>query len=191
MLRVEEKMRRLTKVSLRTALATTVLAPVMAMTFPNALTAQMDCGNVQSCGPGDYHTNLREQPYECFWDGITHEDCTICYLGGVPHEWFFCHPPCADPCEGQEDPEVARALQELFDASEQKDLPAVLALAPAVPGTVIFNEERNAIQVKDCQGAVFAHLPIGEDRGLLFAARLLVASQAVELVAARQQSPGS
>lgn len=168
------------------AVPMTVLAPIMAMAFPAALAAQMDCGNVQSCGPGDYHTNLREQPYECFWDGITHEDCQACPLG----EWFYCHPPCADPCEGQDDPEVAGALQELFNASERRDLSAVLALAPAVPGTVIYNEERNAIQVKGCNGGpVAAHLPIGEDRGLLDAARVLVASQAVELVASKQQPP--
>jgi hypothetical protein len=107
--------------------------------------------------------------------GQDHFECMDCVESGVPVEIGACH-ECAS-LETKSSQQVAyRALQR---AGARGDVDAVLKLAATLPGKVIFNVARNAVQILSCSGsAVVGSLQI-ENKGQQLVAMALLTDRKV------------
>jgi hypothetical protein len=83
-----------------------------------------------------------------------------------------CHPPCTGFSAR---PETARTYAELINAATSSNIAAVVQISSRLPGYVVFNRERMAVQIKSCdkgQNSFIASLPIKNPTEERIAARL-------------------
>ena len=124
-----------------------------AQVTPNATLA---CGSYQICSQGQ-HRVLGPGP-----GNVTrpHYDCGTCIVGD-------CHPACGTAAN----PAGVEVYEELLAAAGSGDSDEVLRLAPLAGEYVVFNRERNAVQLWSCsKNAVIASLPVAGSLGDLAAA---------------------
>lgn len=134
-----------------------------------------DCGYVEFCGLGHFLT-LSSPENSCY-----HSNCMTCG-GGV------CHPLCRAGCDQGEgdDGEVLNAQQlaiiALINAADRRDVEQVVALSRSMPNHVTYNTARQSVQVRGCNGALIANLPLRGRRDFQVAASLPLARSSLNLV---------
>lgn len=103
----------------------------------------------------------------------THYICMICTSG-------FCHPGC----EVTLVPETRNAYRAVLAAAAKFDVQSVARLASKVGAYVVFNEERNSIQVFSCsKETVVANLPVSTPKEMRAVASLRVVHSRVGTLA--------
>lgn len=158
------------RMTLHTSVSILGLLLVFQAASPNAARGQETCYTAYSCGLGFetefFHRQAggNEWTPQPGWDG-----CDLCDIGG-PVPFNFCAYPCFEGGEDQDSEQVA-ALRE---AVRQGDAKMVLALAPLFPKSIVFHRERQAIQIKTCDGSIIANLPVARDLALASMARQLI-----------------
>lgn len=132
-------------------------AVVLILFTGGPLQAQM-CGDLDECA-------AHEMPKFAFqiYD-YPHNDCRLC-PGSGGDQIELCHFPCN---QTDDDEETRVAYTAVLRAAQEGQVLEVIRLGASVDERVMFNEDRRAVQVMSCDGAVVASLPV---RGLLALAR--------------------
>lgn len=123
----------------------------LAMVLVSKPSTAQGCGPYQFCtgGGGDHRVGCPSG------DGVQncHWDCGSCILGE-------CHPDCG---LGSLNPLDRKNNLALLAAAQRADVAEVVALASRLPGRVLFNPRRNAVQVTGCTGlGIVASLPVSD-----------------------------
>ncbi|HSC07937.1 MAG TPA: hypothetical protein VLD59_14020 [Steroidobacteraceae bacterium] len=117
-----------------------------------ACTIQCGSGSGVNCSSG-WHKTWGD-PYEHSGSGEPHSSCEegLCY---VEH-------PCSPGMEGDNPETLSTHVSAVREAIRVGDTNALLALVDNSQSIAI-NRERSAVQILDCQGSVFAHVPVNTD----------------------------
>ena len=148
-------------------LASLVLAGTAVL--PTSGSAQSNCGYFQQCSGGLHwlQTNFDDQSKNA------HFDCLLC--SGEP-AYPVCHPVCRETFG---DAGFKLRYEAVVAAADKGDVLGILSMAPALPGYVMWNAERGAIQIKSCaQTALIASLRV-RDPWIVAMAEKLPTSQVV------------
>ena len=135
-------------------------------------TEAQDCGNLATC-------SAHKMPWPAFtlWD-FPHNDCRLCD-GGGGDDYTLCHFPCP---ESDDDEATRAAYAAVLSAAREGDVRGVLRLALAAgAGRVVFNAQRQAVQIYACQGGVVASLPTRDFSLSVAAAGLLPSTPSVSI----------
>ena len=113
-----------------------------------ALDHEEVCGQffVEGC-PEGFHK--LQGPSQNGWSNL-HGDCAVCISGE-------CHPYC-----GPEEEDAQEAYSVAMTSLQVGDVQGLLGLAETIPRYVFVNEERQSVQVLDCQAEkVIGNLRLG------------------------------
>jgi hypothetical protein len=140
----------------------TALVIVSFAVVPRAVRAQWSCGYFQACGPMHYFE--LSQPNSDY----AHTNCMYCW-DEIDH-YPVCHPTCNMTLA---DPLLKVRFEAVVAAAEKGDVGSVLILASDVPGFVMWNAERQAVQIKSCSlTSLIASLPVRDPMMVAIAQKL-------------------
>jgi hypothetical protein len=135
---------------------TTILAVAAALIGAIGVTpasAGAQCGFYYDCSAGGDH----RLPATGLWMLYPHDDCGVCIVGD-------CHPPCTLDDDFASNPSFKKAYKAIVEAASKGDVMRILQLAPKAAGYVLYNPERQSVQLRGCSVAtVLASLPVRDD----------------------------
>lgn len=154
------------------ALTTAFLLGSLALSTP----AAAQCGYFGECSGGEHKLPETRQSNE-----NPHSYCAVCVFGP-------CHPICGGSFATN--PKLKATYEAALVAANANDVGRVIRLATGIPGYVLFNAERQSVQILGCSlDAIVANLPIHNERILQLAMHLPPSERTFVAALARNKSP--
>ena len=154
------------------------LVIVAAMLTPSVLLAFTPCGYFEECPWGAHYFDTSPQNSD-----YAHWACKSCPM---EDHYPVCHPVCN---EQSPVPELKEHVEDMVAAAEKGDVGEVLRLAPTVSDNVMWNANRQAVQIRSCsQTSLIASLPVHDPTMIAMAQKLPSVHVAMASVVSPSQS---